>query len=490
MIDLSVHPQTLEKNIAFCREKKIVLPTFEMMKKPEKISATIIDQLKEVGLWEVHPRNLFRITWANEPVEKGGGFGGTNYLVFPPELTGCNASIIALVGKWFPTGAHKVGATYGCLAPRLVTGQFDPKTHKAVWPSTGNYCRGGAYVASLLGCKSIAILPEEMSRERFDWLKTVAGEVIATPGCESNVKEIFDKCWELRNSRTDIMIFDQFEEFGNALWHYHITGSALENALSKEMGRDDRLFAGVFSSGSAGTMGAGYYLKDKFGDIKVAAAEALQCPTLLNNGFGGHRIEGIGDKHIPWIHDMKKTDMVIAVDDEVTMRMMRLFNEEKGRQQLGRQGVPQALVDQLDLLGISGIGNLIASIKLAKYYELTEKDVVVTVLTDSMEMYESRMKELTAERGDYTEYDACRDIERLDAVNIETMQELNYYDKRRIHNLKYFTWIEQQGRELTELNAQWYDHENYWRNTFKQVNQIDELITEFNNSVGIFTEQP
>jgi len=136
------------------------------------------------------------------------------------------------------------------------------------------------------------------------------------------------------------MIFDQFEEFGNPLWHYHITGSALEEVLEKEMGSDDRLFAGVFSSGSAGTMGAGYYLKDNFKDVKVAAAEALQRPTLLNNGFGGHRIEGIGDKHVPWIHDLKKTDMIIAVDDEVTMRLMRLFKEEWGRQSLGNQGVP------------------------------------------------------------------------------------------------------------------------------------------------------
>lgn len=483
MIDLTVNSHQAELNAKHCKARGIVLPTFEEMKNPEKIPAKIKAELKTVGLWEVHPRNLFRITWANEPVEKGGGFGGVNYLVLPPELTGCKANIVALVGKWFPTGAHKVGATYGCLAPRLVTGQFDPVTHKAVWPSTGNYCRGGAYVASLLGCESVAILPEEMSRERFEWLKTVAGEVIATPGCESNVKEIFDKCWELKNNRTDIMIFDQFEEFGNPLWHYHITGSALEEVLCKEMGQGDRLFAGVFSSGSAGTLGAGYYLKDKFRDVKVAAAEALQCPTLLNNGFGGHRIEGIGDKHVPWIHDLKKTDMVVAVDDEVTMRLMRLFNEEKGRQSLGRQGVPNQLIERLDLLGISSIGNLVASIKLAKYYELTEKDYVVTVFTDSMEMYGSRLRELTDERGEYTEFDACRDIECLDGISIETMQELNYYDKQRIHNLKYFTWIEQQGREPAELNAQWYDHENYWGKTFDANEKMDALINEFNDMV-------
>ena len=179
----------------------------------------------------MHPRNLFRITWKNQPVASGGGFGGVNYIEFPSSLTGTKARVIALVGKWFPTGAHKVGAAFGCLVPRLVTGQFDPTTQKAVWPSTGNYCRGGAYDSALLGCESIAILPEGMSRERFEWLSKIAGEVIATPGSESNVKEIFDKCWELRKSGQDLMIFNQFEEFGNYLWHYEVTGHAMEEVL-------------------------------------------------------------------------------------------------------------------------------------------------------------------------------------------------------------------------------------------------------------------
>ncbi len=156
---------------------------------------------------DVIPLNLFRITWKNEPVAKGGGYGNVNYIELPSSLTGTPARVIVLVGKWFPTGAHKVGAAFGCLVPRLVTGQFDPTTQKAVWPSTGNYCRGGAYDSALLACEFIAILPEGMSRERFDWLSKIAGEVIATPGTESNVKEIFDKCWELRRSGQDLVIF-------------------------------------------------------------------------------------------------------------------------------------------------------------------------------------------------------------------------------------------------------------------------------------------
>src|SRR5690606_5360345 len=198
-----------------------VIPTFRQMKDPEKHTPQKIkDRLKGVGLWDVDSANLFRITWKNEPVKTGGLYGGVNFLELPKAITGVDARIVALVGKWFPTGAHKVGASFGCLVPRLVTGQFDPATQKAVWPSTGNYCRGGAYNAQLLGCESIAILPEGMSRERFEWLKTVAGEVIGTPGTESNVKEIYDKVWELRKTRDNIMVFNQFDEFGNHLWHY------------------------------------------------------------------------------------------------------------------------------------------------------------------------------------------------------------------------------------------------------------------------------
>jgi len=485
MIDLTIDEKLLDSTVKKCREQKIIIPTFEQMNNPDKIPSEIIAELSGIGLWDMHPRNLFRISWRNEPKEKGGSFGGVNYMVLPPELTGVKAQIIALVGKWFPTGAHKVGATFGCLVPKLVTGQFSPATQKAVWPSTGNFCRGGAYVANLLGCESIAILPEEMSKERFEWLSKVAGEVIATPGCESNVKEIFDKCAELRATRNDIMIFNQFEELGNQLWHYQVTGKAMEDAFNAETGGKAN-FAGVtVSSGSAGTTGAGYYIKKKFPHAKLAVAEALQCPTLLNNGFGGHRIEGIGDKHVPWVHDMKETDMVVAVDDEHAIRLVRLFNEVEGRKYLNSKGVPPEFTKKLDLLGISSIGNMLSAIKMAKYYELTENDVIFTVFTDSMQLYGSRIEELRESRGEYKEIDAAKDFEMLSNQAIDNVLELGYYDKKRIHNLKYYTWIEQQGKDLKELNAQWYDHENYWGSVRTLAPKIDKLINQFNEKVGI-----
>ena len=485
MIDLTVVEEQLERTVQRCRERNILIPTFEEMKHPERIPESIRRELKNIGLWDVHPRNLYRITWKNEPVPFGGGFGGVNYLEIPRELTGVRARILALVGKWFPTGSHKVGATFGCLVPRLVTGQFDPTRHKAVWPSTGNFCRGGAYVAALLACESIAILPEGMSRERFEWLSRLAGEVIATPGSESNVKEIFDKCWELRRTRDDVVIFNQFDEFGNHLWHYEVTGSAMEEVLQQEMGPEDEFAGVVLTSGSSGTLGCGDYLKERYPHARIAVGEALQCPTLLLNGYGAHRIEGIGDKHVPWIHNVRNTDVVIGIDDEVTVRLLRLFNEPVGRELLKAEGVPAEVVDRLDLLGISSIANLVAAIKFARYFELTEHDVLFTVFTDSMELYGSRIQELREERGPYTRSQADRDWALLQSITPDWVQELGYYDRKRIHNLKYFTWVEQQGKTVEELNAHWYDWKDYWGRIHRLAPEIDERIREFNRRVGL-----
>lgn len=486
MIDLSMKEEQLKRTVERARERNIVIPTFEQMKDPKKIPAKIREKLKGVGLWDVNSLNLFRITWKNEPVKKGGLYGDVNFLELPKALTGVDARIIALVGKWFPTGSHKVGPTIGCLVPRLVTGQFDPTTQKAIWPSTGNYCRGGAYNSQLLACESIAILPEGMSRERFDWLKQVAGEVIATPGSESNVKEIFDKTWELKRTRKDVVAFNQFEEFGNYLWHHEVTGSAVEEGFRLVARPGDRFFGVTFTSGSGGTLAAGDYMKKVFPTSKIAVGEALQCPTLLQNGFGAHRIEGIGDKHVPWIHNVKNTDMVIDIDDADSMAMIRLFNEPAGKAFLASRGVSEELIGQLPLMGISSAANVLMAIKMAKYYELTEKDVIVTVFTDSMEMYGSRLKEMEEEYGEYGETDAAVDYHRsLLGVGTDWMKELTYYERKTIHNLKYYTWIEQQEREIDELNAQWYDADQYWGSIPKLAAKIDEKIKNFNEMTGL-----
>jgi cysteine synthase A len=484
----TINEQVLAKTIQRCRERGIIIPTFAEQTDPSRIPQKIKDKLKPVGLWDINPLNLFRITWKNNPRENGGDglFDGVNFIEMPAELTGVNARIVGLVGKWFPTGAHKVGAAFGCLVPRLVTGGFDPTTQKAVWPSTGNYCRGGAFDCALLACEAIAILPEQMSRERFQWLEQIGtSEIIATPGCESNVKEIYDKCWQLRRERGEkIVIFNQFDEFGNACWHYAVTGPAIEELFHTLKTDQSRLSAYVSATGSAGTINAGEYLKKLFPHIKIAAAEALQCPTLSLNGYGAHRIEGIGDKHVPWIHNVRNTDAVIAIDDEATLRLLRLFNEPEGHKLLEKQGLKPQLLDKLPALGISSICNLLASIKLARYYELNRHDILVTIFTDSADMYRSRLEELQQQHGRYRESDAATDFARyLQAAGTDWVKELSYRDRKTLHNLKYFTWVEQQGKTVEELNALW--QPEFWDEVFAQIPVWDTLIQQFNQQTGV-----
>ncbi|PIY03316.1 MAG: pyridoxal-5-phosphate-dependent protein subunit beta, partial [Bacteroidetes bacterium CG_4_10_14_3_um_filter_31_20] len=333
---------------------------------------------------------------------------------------------------------------YGCLAPRIISGEFDPTYHKAVWPSTGNYCRGGAFDSEIMGCDAVAILPEEMSKERFAWLKEIGAEVIATHGCESNVKEIYDACWDIRKNRKDCIIFNQFDEFGNPTWHYNVTGYALEEVYNKLKNPKSNFAGYISATGSAGTIAAGDFLRTKHPHIKVAASEALQCPTLLMNGFGKHRIEGIGDKHVPWVHNVKNTDAVVAIDDEDCMRIFRLFNEKEGKQYLRAIGVSQENIAPLELLGISGISNLLSAIKTAKYFEMTSDDIIMTLATDSAEMYQSRLEELKMERGEYKNIQAIKDFEKcLLGTTTDYIKELTYTDRKMLHNLKYFTWVEQ-----------------------------------------------
>jgi cysteine synthase len=474
-----LYPDIVRKTAKRCRQRGVVIPTFAQLRDPARIPPSIKSKLKRVGLWDVNPLNLFRITWKNDL--RTGGYGGVNYLEIPSEITGVPTRIIGLVGKYFPTGAHKVGAAFGCLVPRLVSGEFDPETHKAAWPSTGNFCRGGAFDCAVLDCTPIAILPQGMSRERFEWLKKIGAEIIATPGSESNVKEIYDKCWELKRDPANI-IFNQFEEFGNPIFHYQVTGPAFAEVLEGLGDRALRPAAFISATGSAGTIAAGDYLKTKFPNLKIVAAEALQCPTLLRNGFGEHRIEGIGDKHVPWIHNVRNTDAIAAIDDEDCLRILRLFNERAGQHFLASSKLSAKQIRKLPLLGISGICNLLAAIKTAKYFDLGAEDVIFTVFTDSTELYQSRLAELRAERGPYRTNDAIADFAGpLGHQGVENFKELSYENRKAIHDLKYYTWVEQQGKTSEELTAQW--NPEYWRALFEdEVAGFDRLIERFNRA--------
>lgn len=466
-----------------CRERKVLIPKLSQMNDPVSVDASIKQKLLNVDIQDVHPLNLFRITWYNDP--QTGGFKDTpNFLEIPSEVSGVRARIIGLLGKHFPTGAHKVGAAFGCLVPRLVSGGFDPTTQKAVWPSTGNYCRGGAFDSALLGCKAVAILPKEMSRERFKWLESIGAEIIATPGCESNVKEIFDACWDIKKNQKDSIIFNQFEEFGNYLWHYGVTARAAETAFKKIRKPKSRFSGWVGATGSAGTLATGDYLKEAFPGLVITAAEALQCPTLLRIGFGGHRIEGIGDKHIPWIHNIRNTDLITAIDDEQVMRLFRLFNEPAGHELLIERGVSDDLVQKLPSMGISSICNMLAAIKTARYYEMTEDDLIFTCFTDSAAMYQTRLSEMTGQYGAYHERAAMVDFERcLLGATTDHLRELNYLDRKALHNFKYFTWVEQQGRTIEDLNRLW--EPSFWKDLGSEIPRWDQEIETFNRDSGV-----
>jgi cysteine synthase A len=314
-------------------------------------------------------------------------------------------------------------------------------------------------------------------------LKKLGAEVHATFGCESNVKEIYDKCHELEAQSDEYLVFNQFDQFGNCTWHYEITGYTIEKLFEQIRDENQRLSGYVSATGSAGTIAAGDYLRVMFPHVKVVASEALQCPTLLINGFGAHRIEGIGDKHVPWIHNVKNTDAVCAIDDDDPMRLLRLFNEPSGHEYLKSIGADAGAVNRLPELGISCISNLLSTIKLAKYYEMNENDVLFTIFTDSADMYQSRLAEMNEELGEYSKQQA--EVDHFGSMlkqSIDYFKELNYYDKKAIHNLKYFTWVEQQGKDVEELNAQWED-ENYWDERFSVVEKWDKLIEQFNNQI-------
>eukprot|EP01105_Mastigella_eilhardi_P006474 TRINITY_DN18033_c0_g1_i1.p2 TRINITY_DN18033_c0_g1~~TRINITY_DN18033_c0_g1_i1.p2 ORF type:complete len:504 (+),score=188.29 TRINITY_DN18033_c0_g1_i1:121-1512(+) len=456
-----------------------------MMRDPSKVPQKIKDELKGVGLWDVNPRNLFRITWKNEPTQTGGGFGDVNYIEIPPALSGVPCRIFLLVGKYFPTGAHKVGATFGPLVERLTSGHFDPTTQKAMWPSTGNYCRGGAFNSALLHSPCIAVLPAGMSKERFEWLHSIGAEVVATPGCESNVKEIFDMNNKLvREGKGRVVSLNQFEEFGNPLWHYAVTGPAMEEVFLKNAKPGQRFSGVVLNQGSAGTLGSTQYLRKKFPAMKVAASEAWQCPTLLHNGFGDHRIEGIGDKHVPWVLNVKNMDVAVAIDDDKVIRCMHLFNFPAGREYLKSKGISADLVAKLELMGISSIANLMGCIKEAKYFEWNESDCLFAVCTDSMQMYQSRLAEF---KGEYTREQAAIDFaECLSALTSDHLIEMTYLEKKRMHNLKYFTWVEQQGKTCEELNSQWFE-DGYWDREIGEDKLVkwDAQIMQFNKDTGM-----
>jgi cysteine synthase A len=481
----------LERAVGRFRDAGIVLPKFAELAEPGKIPDGIRARLFEIAPDDAHPLNLFRVHWYNGD-DRRSRAEVPSHLVLPESLTGVPARIVVLLGDRFPMiAAHKVLAAYGCLAPRVVTGRFDPTAHRAVWPSTGNYCRGGVAISRIMGCRGVAVLPEGMSRERFEWLEgwvSDSSDIIRTPGTESNVKEIYDKCAELAKDPANV-ILNQFSEFGNHLVHYLCTGRALEHVFH-ELRRQRpalELRAFVSASGSAGTLGAGDHLKEQFG-ARVVAVEALECPTMLYNGFGEHNIQGIGDKHIPYIHNVMNSDMVTAVSDRATDALNVVFNSDAGRGFLSkRREVPEEIVSGFDSLGISSICNVLASVKVARYMGLGDEDVVMTVATDGAAMYGSE-RDRTSVRDFPDGIDEMSAgtafAEHMLGIGVDHLLELSAVDRQRIFNLGYFTWVEQQGVPLEDFLTR--SDQSFWRRLHDLLPAWDGMIEEFNARAGVF----
>jgi len=482
-----IDPVAVERTAQRFREQQIALPTFGELATPSTAPSAMKAELRDVDRNAASPANLWRVHWYN--TMDGALTEIPEHVVLPRELTGVDAPIVVAFGNRFPMiGAHKVLAAYACLAPRLVTGTFDPTRHRAIWPSTGNYARGGVAISRVMGCRGVAVLPEEMSAERFEWLNRWVvdpSDIIRTPGSESNVKEIYDRCHELEQDPSNV-ILNQFCEFGNHLAHRLATGAALERIYEHlaTSNPELKLRAFVSATGSAGTIGAGDHLKERFGSLTVAV-EALECPTLLYNGFGAHNIQGIGDKHVPLIHNVMGTDVVVAISDRATDSLNVLANTDAGRTHLANRGVPDELISALSSFGLSSWCNVLAAIKLAKRLNLGAEDVVVTIATDGAALYESELsKALKRDWADgFTALDAAEIFgEYLLGIGEDHVLECADIDRHRIFNLGYFTWVEQQGVSLEEFEAR--RDQSFWLSLLELVPVWDELITDLNGRAG------
>jgi cysteine synthase len=482
--------QTRARAVGLARERGVRLPTFAEIADPARAPRPMRDTLAAIDPDVPHAANLYRVNWFNA-IDRRGAVSVPVHVEVPSALSGVPARIVVVLGATFPMiGAHKVLAAYACLAPRLASGRFDPTRQRAVWPSTGNYCRGGVAISRILGCRGVAVLPAGMSAERFEWLERwVASpdDIVRTPGTESNVKEIYDRCRELaRDSSNEII--NQFSEFGNYLGHWRCTGPAL-GGVFEALARTRpaaRLAGFVAASGSSGTLGAGDYLKGKYG-ARIAAVEAVECPTLLNDGYGEHNIQGIGDKHVPLIHNVMNTDVVIGVSDQATDGLNAVFNTDVGRAFLARRtGVAQETLGMLRWFGLSSICNLVAAIKLARHDNLGPDDVVVTVATDGAALYASELRrylERRGEGGSLTEAMAAELFGRyLAGADTEHVLEATTRERERIFNLSYFTWVEQQGIALADFEKR--KSQGFWRGLHDLVPQWDEMITAFNHDSG------
>lgn len=359
-------------------------PNYDEMLYPEKIEKDVREKaLKSLEENELDPINLFNITWKDRDNK-------VRKIVLPKEITGVDANIVVMLGKGFPSGSHKVGPAYSTLIEGCVEGEINPGEHTILGPSTGNFGIGVSYICRLMGYDAVVIMPDNMSRERYERIKKYGASLELTPGSESDVILTLEKTHEMMKNPKNRALA-QFELFPNYRFHRYVTGNSAIEAV-KGIG-NGRIACFTSAPGSAGTIAAGDEIKNAFPEAKIAALEPYECSTLATGGRGQHRIEGIGDKMCTLIHNILTTDFVVLIEDDDTVKGLKVIHD--GTDTLVKMGITKDdAVYMKNLFGPSGICNILGAIKMAKYLRLGPDDNVVTIATDGFDRYDSVIQDL------------------------------------------------------------------------------------------------
>ena len=422
-------------------------PTYQEMLHPATLQAV---------KGELDPANLFHITWRTPE-------GRIRYEVLPKELTGIKANVLVMVGRGFPSGSHKVGPAYATLMEGELAGEIQPGVNTIIGPSTGNFGIGTAYVSKLKGYKAVVIMPEQMSAERYQRIRQYSGELDLTPGSESDVILVLERTEEYKKDPRN-KILAQFELLPNYRFHRYVTGqSALEAARAHGNGR---VAAFVAAPGSAGTLAAGDEIKAAFPDSVICALEPEECSTLYNCGRGTHRIEGIGDKMVTLIHNVLTTDYVMLIHDDDCVSGLNLLERRQPQleQRLGMAA--GALAHLRGMFGISGVCNILGSIRTARHLGLGAGDNIVTIATDGFDRYPS----VLAQEGALAD-DAFDQVFRGSSAILDVR---GREQKDRLFGYKEDVWrkFNYSQAYLDSMKSQ-----AFWDGEYEKIHTIDEALT-------------
>lgn len=440
-------------------------PTYAEMLHPETIPSEIRKKALEVkDSNELDPLNLFNITWKDEN-------GAVRKIVLPHELTGTEANIVVMLGKYFPSGSHKVGPAYATLIEGCVDGEILPGEHTILGPSTGNFGIGVSYICGLMGYDAIVIMPDNMSKERYERIQKYGAKLDLTPGTESDVILTLQRTYELKKDPKNKPLA-QFELMPNYRFHRYVTGNSALEAVNGVGNGHIACFTSA--PGSAGTLAAGDEIKKAFPEAKIVALEPYECSTLTTGGQGQHRIEGIGDKMCTLIHNVLNTDFVALIPDDDAVRGLKVIQD--GADALAEMGVPRESVVQLhDLFGVSGICNILGAIKMAHYLRLGPDDNVVTIATDGFDRYPSVLEDLEnryLETENFVLKRWARDI-FLKANTYNVYDYRNSRNKEQLYQQKEKDWLPF-GYSKEYLDSM--RSPEFWETEFAKIVDYDQKI--------------